>query len=82
MRKLFGISNIKNKNTLDNSIESYYIKSSSSYLTNIRLYDVSNTDLDKQITDLVSFNSPYNSHAIINDSAEVYLNKIYVGRQR
>lgn len=82
LRKLFGISNIKNKNALDNSIESYCIKSSSSYLTNIRLYDVSNTDLDKQITDLVSFNSPYNSHAIINDSAEVYLNKIYVGRQR
>ena len=81
MRKLFGISNIKNKNTLDNSIESYCIKSSNSYLTNIRLYDVSNTDLDKQITDLVSFNSPYNSHAIINDSAEVYLNKIYIGQQ-
>ena len=81
LRKLFGISNIKNKNTLDNEIESYCIKSSASYLTNIRLYDVSNTDLDKQITDLVSFNTPYNSHAIVNDSAEIYLNKIYIGRQ-
>ena len=60
---------------------SYCIKSSASYLTNIRLYDVSNTDLDKQITDLVSFNTPYNSHAIVNDSAETYLNKIYIGQQ-
>lgn len=81
LRKMFGISNIKNKNVLDNSIKEYYIKSSASYLTNIRLYDVSNTDLDKQITDLVSFNTPYNSHAIVNDSAEQYLNKTYIGQQ-
>lgn len=81
LRKMFGLSNIKNKNVLDNEIEQYIIKSSPSYLTNIRLYDVSNTDLDKQITDLVSFNTPYNSHAIINDSAEQYINKIYIGQQ-
>lgn len=81
LKKIFGISNVKNKNVLDNSIDSYYIKSSNAYLTNIRLYDVSNTDLDKQITDLVSFNTPYNSHTIINDSAEIYLNKTYMGKQ-
>jgi len=81
LRKLFGISSVKNKNVLDNEISQYSIKSSNAYLTNIRLYDVSNTDLDKQITDLVSFNTPYNSHAIINDSAEAYLNKTYIAQQ-
>ena len=81
LKKILGISNIKNKNTMDNIISYYFIKSSNSYLTNIRLYDVSNLDLDKQITDLVSFNTPYNSHAIVNDSAEQYLNKIYVAAQ-
>lgn len=81
LRKLFGISNIKNKNVLDNEIKEYCINSSKSFLTNIRLYDTSNTDLDKQITDLVSFNTPYNSHAIINDSAEQYLNKTYIAKQ-
>lgn len=82
IRKFIGISELKNKNWKDNVINEYYIKSSLSYMTNIRLYDVENTDLDKQITDLVSFHTPYNSYAIINDSAEQYLNKTYIGKQR
>lgn len=82
IRQIIGISNVKNKNVGDNNITEYYIKSSPSYMTNIRLYDTSNTDLDKQITDLVSMHTPYNSHAIINDSVEQYLNKTYIGKQR
>ena len=61
---------------------SYEINSSNAYLTNIRLYDVWNKELDKQITDIVSYNTPYNSHAIINDSADTALNKTYTGQQR
>ena len=39
-------------------------------------------ELDKQITDLVSYNTPYNSHAIINDTVDTPLNKEYIGEQR
>lgn len=82
IRQIIGIDNIKNKNVINNKINEYYLKSAPSWMTNIRLYDTANTDLDKQITDLVSFHTPYNSHAIINDSAEQYLNKTYIGKQR
>ena len=58
------------------------LNGSNSYLTNIRLYDVSNNELDKQITDLVSYNTPYNSHAIINDTVDTPLNNEYIGEQR
>ena len=51
-------------------------------MTNIRLYDVYNKELDKQITDIVTYNTPYDSHAIINDSADTPLNKPYTGVQR
>ena len=60
----------------------YTLESSESYITNIRLYNVSNNELDKQITDLVSYNTPYNSHAIINDTVDTPLNKEYIGEQR
>jgi hypothetical protein len=55
---------------------------SNAYITNIRLYNTSNTEIDKQLTDLVSYNIRNNSNAIINDSADTYLNKEYKGRQR
>lgn len=50
-------------------------------LTNIRLYTVHNKEIDKQIEDLLSYNAKNDSYAIINDSADIYLNKEYVGRQ-
>jgi hypothetical protein len=59
-----------------------FINGSASYLTNIRFYDVSNIDIDKQILDLVSYNARNDSHAIVNDSADTYINKPYLGKQR
>lgn len=59
-----------------------FINGSSSYLTNIRFYNVSNIDIDKQILDLVSYNARNDSHAIVNDSADTYINKPYLGKQR
>ena len=50
-------------------------------LTNIRLYTVYNKEIDKQIEDLLSYNAKNDSYAIVNDSADIYLNKEYVGRQ-
>ena len=50
-------------------------------LTNIRLYTVSNTEIDKQMEDLLSYNAKNDSYAVINDSADIYLNKEYIGRQ-
>jgi nicotinic acid mononucleotide adenylyltransferase len=68
--------------TDDIDVKKYYIKPSNAYITNIRLYNISNTEIDKQLTDLVSYNIRNNSNAIINDSADTYLNKEYKGRQR
>ena len=69
------------KNT-EQTYTRYYIKHSASYITNIRLYNIGNHDIDKQITDLVSYNINDNSKAIINDSADVYLGLKYFGEQR
>lgn len=78
------ISSVSMKNDLyDNiTVQRYFISGSDERITNIRLYSTKNTDTDKQITDLVSYNAANNSNAIINDSADVYLNKPYTGRQR
>ena len=81
LRTLCSAQNIKNPYWTEGTY-SYSIRKSPSFLTNIRLYDVSNNELDKQITDLVSYISPYDSHAIINDSADTPLNKPYIGQQR
>ena len=83
--KLTRISSVKNiSNEIYDSIEieKYYIKSSNGKITNIRLYDAFNREIDKQLTDLVSYNIKNNHNAIINDSADTYLNKEYKGRQR
>ena len=71
-------------NKLYDKIETgrYFISSSSSDITNVRLYDVNNTDIDKQITDLVSYNVKDDSRTIINDTADTQINKPYIGRQR
>ena len=81
LKSLCSISSIKNKSDLSDTY-TYSINRSNSKMTNIRLYDVANNELDKQITDLVSYNTPYDSHAIINDSVDIPLNKPYVGQQR
>lgn len=81
IKHICGVNNIPNKYSLVGEYD-YSIVKSPSYLTNIRLYDCFNNELDKQITDLVSYNTPYDSHAIINDSADTPLNKVYVGEQR
>ena len=81
IKQICGISGIKCKMFTDNEM-TYALESSESYITNIRLYNVSNNELDKQITDLVSYNTPYNSHAIINDTVDTPLNKEYIGEQR
>lgn len=81
IKQLCGINGIKTKFFTDNEF-TYELSSSNACLTNIRLYDVSNNELDKQITDLVSYNTPYNSHAIINDAVDTPLNKEYFGVQR
>ena len=66
----------------DDTFNRYYIKSSPSLITNIRYYCIENTDIDKQLTDLVSYNIKNNSLAIINDSADIYLENSYYGEQR
>ena len=75
------ISSVKNKNDMTDTYE-YSINKSNSKMTNIRLYDVANNELDKLITDLISYSTPYDSHAIINDSVDIPLNKPYTGQQR
>lgn len=75
-------SSIKNDLYDEINVESYYITGSEERITNIRLYKTRNTDIDKQMTDLASYNIRNNSEAIVNDSADIYLNKPYTGRQR
>ena len=83
--KLENISSVKD---IDNEIyedvvvDKYCIKPSNCYMTNIRLYKAFNNNIDKQIMDLISYNSQNDGNAIINDSADTYLNKEYTGRQR
>ena len=55
---------------------------SEAYITNIRLFDSLMDDKNIQIKNLVTYNTGYDSHCIINDSADVYLNKEFVGVQR
>lgn len=74
-------STISIKN-IETTYNRYYILHSNSYITNIRLYTLGNYDIDKQLTDLVSYNIKDNSLAVINDSADVYLGLKYYGEQR
>ena len=82
LTNIIHIDDIENEIYDDIEVKKYYIKPSNAYITNIRLYNTSNTEIDKQLTDLVSYNIRNNSNAIINDSADTYLNKEYKGRQR
>ena len=82
--KFERIVSLKGKNNLleNNTFIDYHIDSSESKMTNIRYYTQALTDIDKQITDLLTYNIPYDSLAIINDSADIYLHKNYFGIQR
>ena len=82
--KLTKVASATTENEIYDSVdvEKYYIKKAGGSITNIRLYDVFNNEIDKQLTDLVSYNVKNNKHAIINDSADTYLNNEYIGRQR
>lgn len=75
-------SSQKNIDWSDINVLSYYIKPSESYITNIRLYNVGNDDIDKQLEDIVSYNIKNGSSAIINDSADIYIENEYYGEQR
>ena len=66
----------------DDMFTSYYIMASDAYITNIRYYNQKNTDIDKQIEDLLSYNIKNDSKAIINDSADIYIDNPYFGEQR
>lgn len=77
------ISSVKTKIKRNNeTLTRYYIAKSNSYITNIRFYNIGNYNIDKQLTDLVSYIIKNNSNAIINDSADIYLNLKYYGEQR
>lgn len=82
LTRVSSSDNIPNEIYESIEIEKYYINSSNGSLTNIRLYNSYNKDIDKQLIDLVSYNIRNDHNAIINDSADTYLNKEYKGRQR
>ena len=79
--RIENISGIDNKVYENVQVDNFYMEGSPADITNIRFYTVANTEIDKQITDLLSYNAKNDSYAIINDSADIYLNKPYVGRQ-
>lgn len=70
---------MRNKYWQDLVIKNYQLNVSNCYITNIRLYDTENTEIDKQLIDLTTYNIPNSSHAIINDSADIYLDKKFTG---
>ena len=82
LTRISSVDNITNEIYESVEIENYYINSANGNITNIRLYNSFNKEIDKQLTDLVSYNIKNDHNAIINDSADTYLNKEYKGRQR
>ena len=82
LERISSTEGVKNTSYVKTDEISLYIKTSNMDLTNIRLYTAENTDIDNQIRDLVSYNSKSDSYAVINDSADTYLNKPYLGKQR
>jgi len=82
LERINHVSDIENNIYETIKVKNYNLPSSNIDITNIRLYDVPNIDVDKQILDLISYNARNDSHAIINDSADTYLNQPYMGKQR
>lgn len=82
LKPIDTIEGIKNSLYNEVHVKNYSILPSGCDMTNIRFYDVNCTEIDKQITDLVSLNVRNDSHAIINDGVGTYDDKPYIGRQR
>jgi hypothetical protein len=79
LERIMHLEGMRNKYWKEMVISNYQIMMSNSYITNIRLYDTANTEIDKQLIDLTTYNIPDNYHAIINDSVDIYLDKKYIG---
>lgn len=79
LTNIVHLPEMRNKHWQDLNIKNYQINISNCYITNIRLYDTENTELDKQLMDLTTYNIPNSSHAIINDSTDIYLDKKFTG---
>lgn len=79
LTNIIHLPDMRNKYWQDLSIKNYQLNISNCYITNIRLYDTENTEIDKQLMDLTTYNIPNSSHAIINDSTDIYLDKKFTG---
>lgn len=79
LENIVHMTDVRNKFWQDLDIKNYQINVSNCYITNIRLYDTENTEIDKQLMDLTTYNIPNSSHAIINDSVDIYLDKKFTG---
>jgi hypothetical protein len=79
LENIIHMTGMRNKYWEDLTIKNYQLNVSNCYITNIRLYDTENTEIDKQLMDLTSYNIPNSSHAIINDSTDIYLDKKFTG---
>ena len=79
LENIVHMPDMRNKYWDDIDIKNYQINISNCYITNIRLYDTENTEIDKQLMDLTTYNIPNSSHAIINDSVDIYLDKKFTG---
>ena len=66
----------------DDMFTAYYLNASDAHITNIRYYKQENKNIDKQLEDLLSYNIKNDSKAIINDSADIYIDNPYYGEQR
>lgn len=81
LKKIDHFEDIPNNVYDEVTIDRFTLRSAPADITNIRFYSVSNTDTDKQITDLLSYNAKNDGLAIINDDANTFINKPYIGRQ-
>lgn len=79
LSNMIHMSNLRNKYWKDLHIDNYQLSKSNCYITNIRLYDTENTETDKQLLDLITYNIPDSYHAIVNDSVDIYLDKKFTG---
>jgi hypothetical protein len=79
LTNIVHLPDMRNKYWQDLEIKNYQLNVSNCYITNIRLYDTKNTEIDKQLMDLTTYNIPNSSHAIINDSTDIYLDKKFTG---
>ena len=75
LKKIAEVNNVKFKLDISGTYTSYSINPSGCKMTNIRYYNREMTDLDKQIVNLISYSIVENGDAIVNDSADLYINR-------